>query len=49
MGKATLFMRRKKIMSNMKYHLTSQLTDPRLRAHSMEKEEWSESTFNKVD
>jgi hypothetical protein len=47
--KATLFIRRTKIMSNMKYHLTSQLTDPKLRAHIMLKEEWSVHTFNKVD
>jgi hypothetical protein len=33
----------------MKYHLTSQLTDPKLRAHIMLKEEWSEHTFSKVD
>jgi hypothetical protein len=37
----TLFIRRTKITSNMKYHLTSQLTDPKLRAHLMAKEEWS--------
>jgi hypothetical protein len=47
--KATLFIRRTKITSNMKYHLTSQLTDPKLRAHIMLKEEWSEHTFSKVD
>jgi hypothetical protein len=33
----------------MKYHLTSQLTDARLREHIMAKEEWSEHMFNKVD
>jgi hypothetical protein len=33
----------------MKYHLTSQLTDPKLRAHIMEKEEWRDLTFDKVD
>jgi hypothetical protein len=47
--KVTLFMRRKKITSNMKYHLASQLTDPKLRAQIMVKEEWSEHTFDKVD
>jgi hypothetical protein len=47
--KATLFIRRTKITSNMKYHLTSQLTDPKLRAHIMAKEEWSEHTFDKVN
>jgi hypothetical protein len=47
--KATLFIRRKKITSNKKYHLTSQLTDPKLRAHIMAKEECSEHTFKKVD
>jgi hypothetical protein len=35
--KATPFIRRIKITSNMKYHLTSQLTDPKLRAHIMSK------------
>jgi hypothetical protein len=43
--KATLFKRRTKITSNMKYRLTSQFTDPKLRL----KEEWSEHTFSKVD
>jgi hypothetical protein len=47
--KATLFIRHTKITSNMRYHLTSQLTDPKLRAHIMLKEEWSEHRFNKVD
>jgi hypothetical protein len=47
--KAKIFIRRTKITSNMKYHLTSQLTDPKLRARIMAKEEWSEHTFNKVD
>jgi hypothetical protein len=28
---------------------TSQLTDPKLRAHAMVKEEWSELMFDKVD
>jgi hypothetical protein len=37
------------IMSNMKYHLTSQLLDPKLRTHIMVKEEWSERMFDKVD
>jgi hypothetical protein len=32
-----------------KYHFTSQLTDPKLRAHIIVKEEWSEHTFDKVD
>jgi hypothetical protein len=36
--KVTLFIRRTKIKSNMKYHLTSQLTDPKLREHIMLKE-----------
>jgi ribonuclease HI len=36
--KATLFIRRKKITSNMKYHLTSQLNDTKLRANIMLKE-----------
>jgi hypothetical protein len=47
--KATLFILRTKITSNMNYHLTSQLTDPKLRAHIMAKEEWSEHMFDKVD
>jgi hypothetical protein len=47
--KATLFILQIKITNNMKYHLTSQLTDPRLREHIMLKEEWSEHTFGKVD
>jgi hypothetical protein len=33
----TLFIRRTKITSNIKYHLTSQLTDPKLREHIMAK------------
>jgi hypothetical protein len=37
--KATLFIQRTKITSNMKYHLTSQLTDPKLREQIMLKEE----------
>jgi hypothetical protein len=36
-GKATLLIRRTKITSNMKYHITSQLTDQKLRAHIMAK------------
>jgi hypothetical protein len=47
--KVTLLIRRTKITSNMIYHLTSQLTDPKLRAHIMAKEEWSELTFDRVD
>jgi hypothetical protein len=47
--KATLFIRRTKITGNIKYHLTSQLTHPKLRAHIMAKEEWSDLTFDKVD
>jgi hypothetical protein len=47
--KATVFIRRTKITSNMKYHLMPQLTDPKLRAQIMSKEEWSENTFIKVD
>jgi hypothetical protein len=35
--KVTLFIQRKKITSNMKYHLISHLTDPKLRAHMMVK------------
>jgi hypothetical protein len=37
------------MMSNMKYHLTSQLMDLKLRARIMEKEDWSNMTFDKVD
>jgi hypothetical protein len=33
----------------MKYHLTSQLMDQKLRAHIMVKEKWSAHTFDKVD
>jgi hypothetical protein len=47
--KATLFIRRTHITNNMKYHVTSQSTDPKLRAHIMGKEEWSEHMFKKVD
>jgi hypothetical protein len=47
--KATLFIRRNKITSNMKYHLTSQLNVPKVRAYIMEKEEWSNLTLDKVD
>jgi hypothetical protein len=47
--KATLFIRRNKITSNMKYHLTSQLNDPKLRAYIMAKEEWRDLMFDKVD
>jgi hypothetical protein len=47
--KVMMFIRRKKITNNMKYHLTSQLNDPKLRAHIMAKEEWSEHTFDNVD
>jgi hypothetical protein len=47
--KATLFIRRTKITSNMKYHLTSQLTDPKMRAHIMAKQEWRDLMFNEVD
>jgi hypothetical protein len=47
--KVMLFIRQTKITSNMKYHLTSQLTDPELRPHIMAKEEWSEHTFDKVE
>jgi hypothetical protein len=47
--KATLFIRQAKITSNIKYHLTSLLTDPKWRAHIIAKEEWSEHTFDKVD
>jgi hypothetical protein len=36
--KETLFIRQTKITSNMKYHLTSQLTDLKLREHIMLKE-----------
>jgi hypothetical protein len=43
-----LFIRRNKITSNMKYHLTSQLNDPKLRAYIMAKEEWSDLTFDTV-
>jgi hypothetical protein len=33
----------------MKYHLTSQLTDKEPRARIMEKEEWRDLTFDKVN
>jgi hypothetical protein len=46
--KAMLFIRRNKITSNMKYHLTSQLNVPKLRAYIMAKEKWSDLTFDNV-
>jgi hypothetical protein len=46
--KATLFIQQTKIPSNMKYHLTSQLTHPKLREHIMLKEEWHEHMFHKL-